>query len=172
MNKKNNKFLLDFFQKKKKNYEEINKFAKTLVGNENWGDNFFPDKKPKENFKIPQKPQDIELKRELPLNLLNHLPRKRLPPINMSNRLNNDLPAGLEFTTVTNGFFGRKKNLKIFLNEENNKKENEKNKNKDINDNNPININSINDDKDTNNKDKFNYTSTSGFFAKQSDEQN
>lgn len=170
MNKKNNKFLLDFFQKKKKNYEEINKFAKTLVGNENWGDNFFPDKKPKENFKIPQKPQDIELKRELPLNLLNHLPRKRLPPINMSNRLNIDLPAGLGFTTVTNGFFGRKKNLKIFLNEENNKKENEKNKNKDINDNNPININSINDDKDNNNKDKFNYTSTSGFLAKQLDE--
>ena len=162
--KKKNQFLSDFFKKTKKNYEEINKFAKTLVGNENWGEkNLLHEKKEILNFKIPKKPQDIELKRELPLNLLNHLPRKRLPPINMTNRINNELSIGMGFTTVTDGFFRRKKNMKAFLSEENNKKENDKNNN------NPINNTLPNDDKD-NNKDKFNYTSTSGFLTKQLDD--
>ena len=167
--KKKNQFLSDFFKKTKKNYEEINKFAKTLIGNENWGENLLHKKKEIPNFKIPQKPLDIELKRELPLNLLNHLPRKRLPPINMTNRINNELSFGMGFTTVTDGFFKRKRNMKVFLSEENNKKENDKDKNTNINNNNPINNTLQNDDKD-NNKDKFNYTSTSGFLTKQLDD--
>ena len=173
--KTNNQFLSDFFKKSKNNYEEINKFAKTLVGNENWGDNLFQKKKKQNNFKIPQKPKDIELKRELPLNLLNHIPRKRLPPINMTNRMNNELSLGMGFTTVTDGFFRRKKNIKIFLSEENNKIENDKNKDKDtdkdkeVNNTNPINniLQNDNKDKSKDKKDKFNYTSTSGFLTKQ-----
>ena len=167
--KKKNQFLSDFFKKTKNNYEEINKFAKTLVGNENWGDNLLQKNKEKHNYKIPHKPQDIELKRELPLNLLNHLPRKRLPPLNMTNRINIELPVGMRFTTVTDGFFKRKKNMKVFLSEENNKKENDKVKNTNLNNNNPINNTLQNDDKE-NNKDKFNYTSTSGFLTKQLDD--
>ena len=159
---KKNKLFSDFFKKNRNNYEEINKFAKTLVGSDNWGDNLLHQKKPEINFKKPQKPQDIELKRELPLNLLNHLPRKRLPPINMINRMNNNFTMGF---TVTDGFFGRKKNMRIFLSEENNKKEDKnKSKNGDINDNN------IKNDDKNNIKDKFNFTSTSGFLQKQLDE--
>ena len=81
----------------------------------------------------------------------------------MTNRINNELSIGMGFTTVTDGFFRRKKNMKAFLSEEINKKENDKNNN------NPINNTLPNDDKD-NNKDKFNYTSTSGFLTKQLDD--
>ena len=156
---KKNKYF-DFLNKNRNEYDEINKFAKTLVGSDNWGDNLLHQKKPEMNFKKPQKPQNIELKRELPLNLLNHLPRKRLPPINMYNRMNNNFTMGY---TLTDGFFGRKKKMRIFLSEENNKKE-EKNKKEESNDN-----NAKNEEKD-NVKDKFNFTSTSGFLQKQLDE--
>ena len=157
---KKNKFIFDFFKKNRNDYEEINKFAKTLVGSEHWGDNLLHQKKPEMNFKKPQKPQSIELKRELPLNLLNHLPRKRLPPINMYNRMNNNFTMGY---TLTDGFFGRNKKMKIFLSEENYKKD-DKNKKDNNNDN-----NMKNQEKD-NAKDKFNFTSTSGFLQKQLDE--
>ena len=158
---KKNKILSDYFKKNRNNYEEINKFAKTLVGSNNWGDNLFHPKQLPVDFKRPSKPQDIELKRELPLNLLNHLPRKRLPPINMSSRMNNDYGAGLGYT-MTEGFFGRKKKMRIFLSEE---KQGETNKNKKDENTNK------NDDKDNNiNKDKFSYTSATGFFQKQLDE--
>ena len=42
---KKNKFFSDFFKKNRNNYEEINKFAKTLVGSDNWGDNLLHQKK-------------------------------------------------------------------------------------------------------------------------------
>ena len=160
---KKNKMFSDFFKPNINKYDEINKFAKTLVGGQSWGDNLYNIKKPEIDFKKPTKPLDIEIKREVPLNLLNHLPRKRLPPINVSNRMNNDYGMG---HTVTDGFFGRKKKMRIFLSEENNKREGEKDKNKktEINDN-----NTKNEEKE-NNKDKFNYTSASGFFQKQTDE--
>jgi len=156
--KKNNIFT-DYLAKKNRNkYDEINKFAKTLVGSGNWGDNLFPLKKPQADFKRPQKPQSIELKRELPLNLLNHLPRKRLPPLEISNRMNsNDLGMGMGYT-MTDGFFRRKKKMRIFLSEENNKKEGDQDKN---------NIKNIKNEEKENNKDKFSYTSASGFFQKQ-----
>ena len=156
--KKNNIFS-DYLAKKNRNkYDEINKFAKTLVGSGKWGDSLFPLKRPEGDFKRPQKPQSIELKRELPLNLLNHLPRKRLPPLEISNRMNNnELGLGMGYT-MTDGFFKRKKKMRIFLSEENNKKEGEQDKN-----------NLKNEEKE-NNKDKFSYTSASGFFQKQTDE--
>ena len=156
--KKNNIFS-DYLAKKNRNkYDEINKFAKTLVGSGKWGDSLFPLKRPQGDFKKPQKPQSIELKRELPLNLLNHLPRKRLPPLEISNRMNNnELGLGMGYT-MTDGFFKRKKKMRIFLSEENNKKEGEQDKN-----------NLKNEEKE-NNKDKFSYTSASGFFQKQTDE--
>ena len=75
--------------------------------------------------------------------------------------MNNDYGAGLGYT-MTEGFFGRKKKMRIFLSEE---KQGETNKNKKDENTNK------NDDKDNNiNKDKFSYTSATGFFQKQLDE--
>ena len=162
---KNNKIMDEYFNKNKNNYDEINKFAKTLVGSDKWGDNLLHTKKPGVHFKLPQKPLDIELKREVPLNLLNHMPRNRLPPINMTYRLNNELSMGMGYT-MTEGFFRRKKKMRAILSEDNSKKETDKNK-KDNKDRNSINLK--NQEKEYN-KDKFSYTSTSGFFQKQSEE--
>ena len=139
-------------KKNRNNYDEINKFAKTLVGRENWGDNLFHQKKSDSYFKKPQKPQDIELRREVPLNLLHHLPRKRLPPINV--KMNNNLSMGY---TMSDGFFGRKKKMKIFLSEENNKKEGKKDDNDNKN----------NEKKEDN--EKFGYSTTTGFLPKKLD---
>ena len=156
---KKNKELSNYFNKKRNNIDEINKFTKTLIGSDNWGNNIYNQRKPQSYFKRPAKPLDIELKRELPLNLLNHLPRKRLPPINLSNRMNNDYGPGMGYT-MTEGFFGRKKKMKILLTEDNkNKKDENDNKNDDKD-----------KDKEDNNKDKFSYTSATGFFQKQLDE--
>jgi len=51
--------------------------------------------------------------------------------------------------------------MRIFLSEENNKKEGDQDKN---------NIKNIKNEEKENNKDKFSYTSASGFFQKQTDE--
>ena len=158
--------MYDLFNKNRNNYEEINKFAKTLVGSNNWGDNLFRQKKQEINFKRPQKPLDIEIKREVPLNLLNHLPRKRLPPINMTNRMNNERSMGMGYT-MSDGFFGRKKHMRILLSDGNITKDQEINKN----DNNEVkNISNKPNVEKENSKDKFSYTSTSGFFQKQTGE--
>ena len=158
--------LYDLFNKNRNNYEEINKFAKTLVGSNNWGDNLFRQKKQEINFKRPQKPLDIEIKREVPLNLLNHLPRKRLPPINMTNRMNNERSMGMGYT-MSDGFFGRKKHMRILLSDGNITKDQDINKN----DNNEVkNISNKPNVEKENSKDKFSYTSTSGFFQKQTGE--
>ena len=156
---KKNKELSNYFNKNRNNFDEINKFAKTLVGSDNWGNNIYNQKRQQSYFKRPAKPLDIELKRELPLNLLNHLPRKRLPPINLSNRMNNDYGPGMGYT-MTEGFFGRKKKMKILLTEDNKKKKDENDNKNDDKD----------KDKEDNNKDKFSYTSATGFFQKQLDE--
>ena len=70
------------------NLSDMNKFAKTLVGKENWGAGIYTERKNNLDYKIPKKPETIELKRELPLNMMKHMPRKRLPPINTSIKLN------------------------------------------------------------------------------------
>lgn len=59
---------------------------------------------------MPTKPVFEELKRELPASILNHLPRKRLPPINISNRFDEN---SLGYT-MTEGFYNNK-NRKIKL---------------------------------------------------------
>ena len=66
----------------------MDKFAKTLVGKDNWGVGSYTEREQYNNFKIPKKPENIELKRELPTNMLKHMPRKRLPPINSMIKLN------------------------------------------------------------------------------------
>ena len=157
--KKNKKIFLKT-EKSIKKFDEINKFAKTLVGSDKWGDDLFQKKKIDIYFKQPQKPQKDELKRELPSQLLQHLPRKRLPPINLNNRMNNDYMIH----TMTEGFFGRKKKLKILLSEENKNKMNDTNK-KTENYDNKGGYDFKGDKNDENiKKDEFSYTTTSGFF--------
>ena len=70
------------------NLNDMNKFAKTLVGKENWGAGAYTERKNNIDYKLPKKPENIELQRELPLNMMKHMPRKRLPPLNTSIRLN------------------------------------------------------------------------------------
>ena len=72
----------------KKDYNDMNKFAKTLIGKEKWEATTYTEREKYDNYTIPKKPEKIELKRELPINMLKHMPRKRLPPINAMFRLN------------------------------------------------------------------------------------
>ena len=101
---KKDKFLSKIFNNIKtsrNNLNDMNKFAKTLIGNENWGIGTHTEREIYNTFKVPKKPENIELKRELPINMLKHMPRKRLPPINSSIKLN----------TLT-GFYTDRKNKK------------------------------------------------------------
>ena len=121
---KRKKFIVDFKKKEKRDYDEINKFAKTLVGEENWGNKIYENiTNLKKNFRMPTKPIFDELKREVPLNILNHLPRKRLPPINNNNRFRDN---SMEYT-VTEGFYNKKRRNKLgdLYNEEKNSVQNE-----------------------------------------------
>ena len=105
---KRKKIIMDFRKHSKKDYKEIDKFAKTLIGGENWGNNIYKTiSNLKQNFKKPTKPILDELKREVPATLLNHLPRKRLPPI--INKLK-DNKMGY---TITEGFYNKSKRLKL-----------------------------------------------------------
>ena len=97
----------------KKNYNDMDKFAKTLVGKEKWEIGTYTERENYNNYKIPKKPENIEIKRELPKNMLKHMPRKRLPPINNMFRLN----------TMT-GFFTNRNNKKIIKEKNSEKKEN------------------------------------------------
>ena len=72
----------------KKDYNDMNKFTKTLIGKEKWEAGTYTEREKYDNYKIPKKPEKIELKRELPIYMLKHMPRKRLPPINAMFRLN------------------------------------------------------------------------------------
>ena len=151
---KRKQFIIDFNKQEQKDYEEINKFAKTILGNENWGVNV--DRKNnliKQNFRRPQKPVFDDLKKELPFTILNHLPRKRLPPINVINRLKENSFG----KTMSEGFFNKnKKNkLKPLYNEEN---KNLQTENEDGKNNNNINKNV--EDK----KNDHNFSTTSDFY--------
>ena len=83
MKKRKNKI-----DKRKIDYDEMNVFAKTLMGSHNWGRVLYNDSKKDFKYKMPTKPEENELQRELPVNLLKHMPRKRLPPIGNSFRIN------------------------------------------------------------------------------------
>ena len=105
---KRKKIMMNFRKHSKKDYKEIDKFAKTLMGGENWGNNIYKTiNNLKQSFKQPTKPIFDELKREVPATLLNHLPRKRLPPI--INKLK-DNKMGY---TITEGFYNKNKKLKL-----------------------------------------------------------
>ena len=69
--------------KLKNDLGEMNIFAKTIMDGE-WTSRVNTNFQKYEELKCkkPLKPENIELGRELPLNILKHLPRKRLPPIN------------------------------------------------------------------------------------------
>ena len=82
----------------RENYNEMDKFAKTLVGKENWGTGMYTERGKYDNYKIPKKPEKNQLERELPNNMLKHMPRKRLPPLNTMTKLN----------TMTGFYIGRK----------------------------------------------------------------
>ena len=128
---KRKQFIIDFNKQEQKDYDEIDKFAKTLVGSENWGDNIYNKTNVKRDFRRPKKPVNEILKREIPENILNHLPRKRLPPINVINRLKENNFG----KTMSDGFFNKnKKNRLKPLSTEENKNmqidEKEGNKNK------------------------------------------
>ena len=87
----------------------MNVFTKTLVGNENWGLNLYSERAKRNTFKIPTKPEKNELQRELPINILKHLPRKRLPPI-INNLRGNNMGK-----TITSGFYTNRKPIKLKL---------------------------------------------------------
>ena len=96
----------------KKDYNDMNKFAKTLVGKGNWEAGIYTAREKYDNYKVPKKPENTELKRELPINMLKHMPRKRLPPINSMGRLN-----------TMSGFYTNRNNKKT-KEKNNEKKEN------------------------------------------------
>ena len=137
---------MNFKKQELKDYEEINTFAKTLLGSENWGENIVKSINIRQHFRKPQKPVFDELKRELPLNIINHIPRKRLPPINYLNKMR-DNSFG---KTLSEGFFNKnKKNRLKPLSTEENKNilsDNEDNKNNE------------------NKKNDYNFSTTSEFY--------
>ena len=106
---KRKQFIIDFNKQEQKDYDEIDKFAKTLVGTENWGESIFNKAKVNRDFRRPKKPVFDELKRELPANILNHIPRKRLPPINAINRLKENNFG----KTMSDGYFNKNKRIKL-----------------------------------------------------------
>ena len=79
---------LNKFGQRKIDYSEMNVFTKTLMGSHNWGGEIYSDSKRNRIYKMPKKPLENELQRELPPSLLKHMPRKRLPPIANKLRLN------------------------------------------------------------------------------------
>ena len=115
---KKNLFLSKILKTEKPSRNDSNdmtKFAKTLVGDEKWGLWAYTEREKYNKSKIPKKPENIELKRELPSNMLKHMPRKRLPPINTAIKLN----------TMTGFYTGRKPNKDKEINKESpDKKEN------------------------------------------------
>ena len=102
-------------------YNEMNVFAKTLMGTHNWGMEIYSERKKEFFHKMPKKPEGYELQRELPVNLLKHMPRKRLPPI---AKVINTMGQ------TTTGFFSDRKpvKIKLALDENKNKIKEEENK--------------------------------------------
>lgn len=115
---KKKKYKID---KRKIDYDEMNVFAKTLMGSHNWGRVLYNDSKKDFNYKMPTKPEENELQRELPRNILKHMPRKRLPPIGNLFRIN-------KMEQTISGFYSNRKptKLKLRTGENNNNNQTEK----------------------------------------------
>ena len=76
------------------------------MGSQNWGGELYNESRKILKYKIPTKPEENELQRELPISLLKHMPRKRLPPIMNSFRANT---MGQTFS----GFYSQRKSNKF-----------------------------------------------------------
>ena len=74
-------------KKAKKDLGEINIFNKTLMENKFWGESRDSHKNMAIAIRFPVKLEKKYLQREVNPNLLNHLPRKRLPPISSAVKL-------------------------------------------------------------------------------------
>ena len=74
-------------KKARKDFGEINIFNKTLMGNKLWGESGDSHKNMALAVRFPVKLEKKYLQREVNSNLLNHLPRKRLPPISSAIKL-------------------------------------------------------------------------------------
>ena len=74
-------------KKTKKDLGEINIFNKSLMGNKLWGESGDSHKNMAIAVRFPVKLEKKFLQREVNSNLLNHLPRKRLPPISSAVKL-------------------------------------------------------------------------------------
>ena len=74
-------------KKSKKDLGEINIFNKTLMENKFWGESRDSHKNMAIAVRFPVKLEKKYLQREVNPNLLNHLPRKRLPPISSAVKL-------------------------------------------------------------------------------------
>jgi hypothetical protein len=95
-------------EKRKIDYDEMNVFAKTLMGSHNWGRVLYNDSKKDFKYKMPTKPEENELQRELPMNILKHMPRKRLPPIGTLFNIN-------KMEQTISGFYSHRKPTKFKL---------------------------------------------------------
>ena len=102
INKNFIKNALSKYGETKTDYKEMNVFAKTLMGTHNWGGELYSEKKKINHIRMPKKPEEIELQRELPASLLRHMPRKRLPPINSNFKLNDMGKTSMGFYTNRN----------------------------------------------------------------------
>jgi hypothetical protein len=94
--------------KRKIDFDEMNIFAKTLMGSHNWGRVLYNDSKKDFKCKMPTKPEENELQRELPINILKHMPRKRLPPIGTLFKIN-------KMEQTISGFYSQRKPTKFKL---------------------------------------------------------
>ena len=74
-------------KKAKKDFGEINIFNKTLMGNKLWGESRDSHKNMAIAVRFPVKLEKKFLQREVNSNLLDHLPRNRLPPISSAVKL-------------------------------------------------------------------------------------
>ena len=124
INKNIIKKTMNKFEQTKYEYNEMNVFAKTLMGSHNWGVEINSERKRDYTHKIPKKPEENELQRELPVNLLKHMPRKRLPPIQNNLRFNT-------MGQTTSGFFTnrRPKKIKLIVDDNKNNIKKEENNN-------------------------------------------
>ena len=102
INKNFIKNALSKYGQTKTDYNEMNVFAKTLMGTHNWGGELYSEKKKISNIRMPKKPEEIELQRELPASLLRHMPRKRLRPINSNFKMNDMGKTSMGFYTNRN----------------------------------------------------------------------
>ena len=100
----------------------MNVFAKTLMESHNWGRVLYNDVKKDFNYKMPTKPEENELQRELPINVLKHMPRKRLPPIGTLFKIN-------KMEQTISGFYSNRKPIKLKLKNGKNKNNTQTEKN-------------------------------------------